>query len=576
MINTIADSDKSRSEILVKSAAEKAQRISWVCMDTIRHRAIFVRIASGLVLTGIYFVTGKLGLRLAFVHPSATPIWAPSGISLAALLLFGTQAWPAIFAGSFLVNITTAGSVATCLGIASGNALEAITGMWLINRFANGRGAFQTPQDTFKFAALAAVPSTMVAATFGATSLILTGYASPADFGPIWVTWWLGDAIGDLLIAPLLLLWAGDWKWPWHRRRAAEAGLLFVILIAAGLLVFGGVSADHEANYPTEFLCLPILLWAAFRFGPREAVSTAVILAGLAIFGTVRGSGPFARGSANTSLLLLQAYVGVITITSLAVAAAVLEGQRVESKLRASQDHLLQSNADLEQFAYSVSHDLQEPIRIVSLYTDLLKRRSQGKVDSEFDWFLDIITKSTTRMAALVRDLLLYSRVTADMPSGEVEITDSATALMKTVANLDRAIRENGARIDVGHLPQVRMSEVHLEQIFQNLISNAIKYRADRSPCIFISARSHDTAGFHLFAVRDNGAGIESEYHEKIFGLFKRLQQDSPGTGVGLAICKRAVERYGGRIWVESSLGKGSTFFFTVPSVDKRNVPSPS
>jgi signal transduction histidine kinase len=540
-------------------------------MTTVRHRAMFVRIASGLVLTGIYFITGKLGLRLAFVHPSATPIWAPSGISLAALLLFGAQAWPATFAGAFLVNITTTGSVATCLGIASGNTLEAIAGMWLINRFANGRHAFQTPQDTFKFAALAAGPSTMIAATFGATSLIVTGYASQADVGPIWVTWWLGDAIGDLLITPLLLVWTGDWKLSWRPQKAAEAGLLFVVLITGGLLVFG-VGANREPNYPTEFLCLPILLWAAFRFGQREAISAAVVLAGLAIFGTVRGSGPFARASANTSLLLLQAYVGVITVTSIAVAAAILERQRVESKLRASQDRLLRSNADLEQFAYSASHDLQEPIRNVSLYAELLKQRTQGKIDSESDWFLDIIGKSAGRMAALVTDLLAYSRVTADIPLGDAEITDSAAALQKAIANLDGPIRENEARIDAGDLPKVGMSEVHLEQIFQNLISNAIKYRTDQSPCISVSARSQGTVGFHLFAVRDNGAGIEPEYHEKIFGLFKRLQRDSPGTGVGLAICKRAVERYGGRIWLESDLGKGSAFFFTVPTAEKRDI----
>ena len=540
-------------------------------MGTDRYRRVFVRFASWLILTGIYFATGKLGLRLAFVHPSATPIWAPSGISLAALLFFGTEVWPAIFIGSFLVNITTAGSVATCLGIATGNTLEAIAGMWLINRFANGRRAFQTPQDTFRFAALAAGPSTMIAATFGATSLIVTGYASQADAWPIWVTWWLGDAIGDLLIAPFLIIWASDWKWPRQARRGAEAFLLFAILIAAGALVFGGVGASHEASYPTEFLCLPILLWAAFRFGQREAISAAVVLAGLAIFGTVRGAGPFAHGSANTSLLLLQAYVGVITMTSIAVAAAVLERQRIESRLRASEDRLLRSNTDLEQFAYSASHDLQEPIRIVSLYAELLKQRSQGKIDSESGWFLDIIIKSTTRMEALVRDLLVYSRVSADMGSGDVEITDSATALKKTIANLEGVIVENEARIDAGDLPQVGMCEVHLEQVFQNLISNAIKYRADRSPCISVSARPHNSAGFHLFAVRDNGAGIEPEYHEKIFGLFKRLERGSPGTGVGLALCKRAVERYGGKIWVESDIGKGSTFFFTVPTADKRN-----
>jgi hypothetical protein len=237
-------------------------------MTTVRHRAIFVRIASGLVPTGIYFITGKLGLRLAFVHPSATPIWAPSGISLAALLLFGAQAWPATFAGAFLVNITTTGSVATCLGIASGNTLEAIAGMWLINRFANGRGAFQTPHDTFKFAALAAGPSTMIAATLGATILIVTGYASQADFGPIWVTWWLGDAIGDLLITPLLLVWAGDWKLSWRPKKAAEGGLLFVILITGGLLVFG-VGANREQTIQPNFFVCP------FCFGPHSGSASA-------------------------------------------------------------------------------------------------------------------------------------------------------------------------------------------------------------------------------------------------------------------------------------------------------------
>jgi signal transduction histidine kinase len=283
-----------------------------------------------------------------------------------------------------------------------------------------------------------------------------------------------------------LVIWASDWKWHWQPKKAAEAVLLFAILIAVGLVVFGGIRAFGETDYPTEFLCLPILLWAAFRFGLREAISAAAVLAGLAIFGTVRGSGPFARGSENTSLLLLQAYVGVVTVMSMAVAVAVLERQRVESELRESEDRLLRSNTDLEQFAYSVSHDLQEPIRNVSIYAELMNRKGQGKIDSEFDFFLDTITRSAARMAALVKDLLAYSRVTSEMPSGDTEITDATAALKKTIANLDRTIHDNEARIDAGHLPPVRVTEVHLEQIFQNLISNAIKYRADRPPRITV------------------------------------------------------------------------------------------
>src|SRR5262245_49140566 len=155
----------------------------------------------------VYVVSGKLGLAFAFLHASATPVWPPAGIALAAVLLFGIRVWPAIFLGAFVVNVTTAGSVLTSLGIAVGNTLEALLGVYLVRRLAGGAAAFERAQDIFKLAGVAALGSTAASATIGVASLVLTGYAKSADAAWIWLTWWLGDAAGILLLTPLIVLW---------------------------------------------------------------------------------------------------------------------------------------------------------------------------------------------------------------------------------------------------------------------------------------------------------------------------------------------------------------------------------
>jgi diguanylate cyclase (GGDEF)-like protein len=285
-------------------------------------------------LAVVYFVAAKLGLRLAFVNPSATPVWPPTGIALAAFLIVGARAWPAIFLGAFLANVTTAGSIATSIGIALGNTLEGWLGAALVGRFAAGRQAFSRPRNAFRFAVLAAAVSTVVSATFGVTSLALGGFAPWTDFWHIWLTWWLGDGAGSLVVAPVVLLWAENWRIQWTRRQAAEAAALVACLLLVGLLVFGGPFPNASKNYPLEFLCIPVLLWAAFRFGARETATAILLLSVIAIRGTLRGFGPFARETQNESLLLLQAFIAVIAVTKLIVAAVVTERRRMEGHLR--------------------------------------------------------------------------------------------------------------------------------------------------------------------------------------------------------------------------------------------------
>jgi PAS domain S-box-containing protein len=307
------------------------------------------RAFSGLLVIGlltlVYVIAGKFGLMLASLHASASPVWPAAGIALAALLVLGYRAWPAIIVGAFLVNVTTAGNVATSLAIASGNTLEAVCGAWLVNRFAGGTTAFDRPQGVVKFA-LAAVVSTIISPVFGVTSLALGGFADWANFGAIWLTWWLGDTTGDLLIAPLIILWSIPSKWRWNRREAVEVGILLLLLFVLSEAIFCGWLTISARNYPIAFISLPIVIWMAFRFTQRETATGVFILSAIAIWGTMHGFGPFIGETENQSLLGLQSWTAVLSITAMALSAGMAERGRAEEALRESEANMsLAANA---------------------------------------------------------------------------------------------------------------------------------------------------------------------------------------------------------------------------------------
>ncbi len=232
------------------------------------------------------------------------------------------------------------------------------------------------------------------------------------------------------------------------------------------------------------------------------------------------------------------------------------------------EEALRRANDDLQQFAYSASHDLQEPIRNVAVYSEIVAKRYHSVLDADGQQFLGFLKEGGRRLATLVNDLLAYTRAgTAELNETPV---DSSVVLNHSLASLAEAIRESNGKVTYDALPEVYMGEAHLQQVLQNLIGNALKYRNENPPLIHVSAVSQGAVW--RFSVADNGIGIDPQYKEKIFGVFKRLHHDRTysGTGIGLAICQRVVERYGGRIWVESEPGKGATFFFTVP----RRAPS--
>ena len=242
--------------------------------------------------------------------------------------------------------------------------------------------------------------------------------------------------------------------------------------------------------------------------------------------------------------------------------------KEAEARLRAAHDELTRSNAELEQFAYVASHDLQEPLRIISSYTQLLQRRYGDRFEGAAKEFMDFIVDGAARMKRLIEDLLAYSRV--GTRGKEFEPVDAGEALRRALVNLRAAIEEAGAAITYDALPTVTADDGQLAQLFQNLIGNALKFRSASVPRIHVSAR--EDKDHWEFAVRDNGIGIDPQYFERIFMVFQRLhnKDEYPGTGIGLAICKKVVDRHGGRIWVESEPGKGTAFRFTLPKLTEK------
>jgi PAS domain S-box-containing protein len=294
-------------------------------------------IATQLFLAGTYIVAGKIGLSLALLNSSATGVWPPTGIALAAALILGPRgAWPGIFVGAFVVNQLTAGSAWTSLAIACGNTGEAVVGAYLVNRFAGGRTGLSRIRDLLLFAVLAGLLSTTISATVGATALYLAGYAIGAAYVSIWTTWWLGDAAGAMLVAPAILLWHAAPRPQWSRPERVEIALLALTTVVVAWTVF------VELNHPFTFLCIPVCVWAAMRFGQREASTMACALSAIAVWGTLRGHGALASESLNTELLLLQAFVVTTGMIGLIVGATVSESKRLAHEARRLNDELEQ------------------------------------------------------------------------------------------------------------------------------------------------------------------------------------------------------------------------------------------
>ena len=518
----------------------------------------------------IYIIAGKVGLMLASLHASASPVWPPAGIALGAILLLGYRVWPAIFIGAFLVNVSTAGNVATSLTIACGNTLEALTGAFLVNRFAEGKNVFDRPQGVFKFA-LAAAIGTIVSPVFGVTSLSLAGFADWANYGAIWVTWWLGDATGDLVFTPLVLLWGLRSKPSWKKHEAVEVSVLLMLLGLLSAVVFGGWLEISAKNYPVAFICGPVVIWTAFRFTQRETATGIFILSVIAVWGTLHGHGPFVDQTENQSLLTVQAWTAVLAITAMALSAGMAERRRIEEELQQQKSIVEGANRTKDHFLAMLSHELRTPLTPVISALESLETEPAQTDDTRAS--VAMIRRNIELETQLIDDLLDFTRIARDKMQLRFGPVDAHLAV-SNVAEICRA-EAKSKRLHV-HL-NLRAKNYHLsadtakfQQIIWNLLKNAIKFTPEGGEIVISSRNPSETV--LTISVRDTGIGMDPEIMQRIFDPFEQgnrsFEHRFGGLGLGLAISKSLAQAHGGTLTAQSDgPNRGATFTLSMQSL---------
>lgn len=407
----------------------------------------------------VYVAVAKSSLALASINPSASPIWPPTGFALAAILLFGYRVWPAIFVAAFIVNSATAGSLFTSVAIASGNTLESTIGAYLINRWSDGSGTFDTPAGVGRFAAMCFLPSTVISATVGVVSLSVAGYADWFNFAPIWLTWWMGDLAGALLITPVIVLWIQSPASTLEAHALARSAAVFATATVIGLIAFGPLARHIANSSPLAFLSIVPLMWAALRHNQRDTATTAVILAGFAVWGAVSGSGPFASSNLNDSFLLLLAFMISISVPSLALSADVAMRERHERHIN---DIMLE-----------LSHRSKNLLAVVQSIARQVARRTKNFED------FDAAFSDRIRALADVHDLL----VTRNWEGANIrEVIRSQ--LMPFTQSDDGRLTISGSEL------MLRPKAVeHVGLALHELATNATKYGALSSPTGSVSIR---------------------------------------------------------------------------------------
>jgi signal transduction histidine kinase/ActR/RegA family two-component response regulator len=547
-------------------------------------------------VAALYFGAAKVGLTMAFLAEQVSPVWPATGIAVAAVLLLGPRVWPGIALGAFLANATADEPLLVAAGIAVGNTLEALAAGWLLQRGRRFRLGLDGVADALALVGLAAGLSTAVAATVGVTSLCAGGVEPWSHFGALWGVWWLGDAMGALVMAPLLLTWLAPQRVKWEPRRALElaGGVALGAIVCA--LVFAARPAPALAPGPSlEYAAFPFLVWAALRGGPRGATLVTFVTSAVAIGGTLVGSGPFSHAPPHEALVLLQAYMGVVALTGLFLAAAIAECDRaeraraelsreserelraeadrraaVEGELRERAEQLADADRRKDEFLAMLGHELRNPLGAVSNALHVLRAGGAAAGLGHGARMLDVIERQVGHLTRLVGDLLEVSRITRGEISLRKEALDLRAVVVRAVETAQPWVDERKHRLALERPPQALTlagDAMRLEQVFANLLHNAAKY-TDPGGRIDVSLERQGDAA--VVRVRDDGIGIPPELLPHVFELFtqgdRSLDRARGGLGIGLTLVRRIVELHGGTIEAKSEgQGRGTEVVVRLP-----------
>ncbi len=517
-----------------------------------RKYGYFSDLAEIIALFAIYFSTANLGLSLDAVSRFATLIWLPSGIAAAALLLFGYRLWPGIIIGAFLVNLLHGAPLFVAVGIGIGNTLEALVCTYLLKR--NGFSySLDHLRDVLLLVLLAMPLSAFIGATIGVSSLFLGKVIASSAYYLTWEAWWTGDMISILILTPFLLTWR---KWPRDKasvKRIAEIGILTLLVLAVGLIVFLGLFHADDRSYPITYLVFPSLVWASLRFGQRGATSAMFAFSMLAIVGTIRALGPFLPGRLSESLLLLQSFMGIIAITSMILAAVTAERRELEQRK--------------DEFISMVSHELKTPLTTIQGYAELLHERFAQQGNQEALRYISKMVTQIGKLSKLIADLLDIAKIQVGRLAFTKETVDVDLLVREVVEDLQHTTSQHQISIEGGiEQREIVGDRERLGQVLINLITNAMKFSPCAERIVVRLTHTHDTL---TVSVQDFGIGISKAHQQMVFERFYRVYNDQdrtyPGLGIGLYIAHGIIERHKGKMWVESVEGRGSTFSFSLP-----------
>ena len=645
----------------------------------IKRRSLLFYLLADIVIFIVYSLTASIGLGFDAVSGFATLVWPPTGIALVSVLILGYHVWPAIALGAYFVNASAGAPAPVAAVIALGNTLEALTGAFLLHNVVRIGYSLDRLKDVIGLVIFAALGSTLISATIGTTGLLAGRIITFSSYAPTWIAWWVGNMFGNLVIAPFLLVWSQQLTLPTTYRRVAEAVLALGVLTGISFLVFREFFGIVPQAYPVTYMVFPPMIWIAYRFHQRVVVTATLILAVVAVWITVIGYGPFAMQDLSQSLLFLQIFVAVVTVTSLLFSAIGSERRQASEKLRESEEryrtlvktlpdpvvltdldtNIIMANeqalklfgdkkmesflgrnafdfivpedrsrarrslakaltkGSIKDVEYTIidrrkrrkpvdvsasvirrktgephailavvrdvtqrkkiehqkddflalaSHELKTPVTSAKLFTEFLHDHYKQRGERETAQYFARLDMQMNRLMRIIQNLLDVSRIPSAKITYHRERVPLDTLISETVGELQ--IISPHHLLDITALPRlyVHGDKDRIKQVLTNLITNAIRYSPGSGR---ISIGVQKDAPFATVWVRDFGIGISKQNQQKIFQRYYQVKTSEKkkhaGLGLGLYIAQEIVRRHKGAMWVESSKGKGSTFYFTLP-----------